>query len=113
MRSQVFAASRADRPRIRTKLQRPNQLLAVEREGEPALLHAGARIVDRRPRPVVPHDDAAAAVLALRDDALEIGVLEPGGSSFCTASRFSAGSRLGPFGTAQLLSVPSCSRRKS
>src|SRR5205814_3544308 len=52
------------------------QLLALERERESAFLHAGARVVDRLPGPVVPHDDAAPAVLAFRNHAFEVRVLD-------------------------------------
>ncbi len=56
------------------------QLLALEVDVELALLDGGDRLgVGRaggRPRPPVPHDDVAAAVLALGDDALEVEVLD-------------------------------------
>src|SRR5262249_13860565 len=52
------------------------QLLAGGREREPALLHAGARVVDRLPRAVVPDDDAPAAILALGDHAFEVRVVD-------------------------------------
>src|SRR3984957_18042903 len=52
------------------------QLLPVELELEMALLQALVRIPERRPRPIVPHNDRAAAVFALGDCAFEIGVFD-------------------------------------
>ena len=52
------------------------KLFAIELEVEMALLQAPVRIADRRPRPLVPYDDRAAAVFALGDRALEIGVFQ-------------------------------------
>jgi hypothetical protein len=52
------------------------QLLAGQREVELSLRETAVRIADRLPRAAIPHDDGSAAVLALRDHALEPGVLE-------------------------------------
>src|SRR5262245_43996712 len=52
------------------------QLLAVEREGEIALLEALVRIVLGMPAPTVPDQHGAAAVLALRDRTFERVVLD-------------------------------------
>src|SRR5687767_7706682 len=52
------------------------QLLAVQFELEPALRVGLARISRRRPRSPVPYHHRAAAVLALRDHALEVAVFE-------------------------------------
>ena len=66
----------------------------------------------RLPGAGVPDDDVAAAVLAGRDDALEVEVLQ---RVVLDVERRPAhvGSRVGPFGTAQLTSTPSISSRKS
>src|SRR5215218_4213921 len=63
------------RPRAH-EVPSPLQAPAFEREGEMALLVAGARIAFRRPAAFVPNDHRAAAILALRDDALEGEVFE-------------------------------------
>src|SRR5262249_53188877 len=56
---------------------RASELLAGERELEVALGEALRDVVDlRRPRAAVPDHDRAAAVLARRDHALEVGVLD-------------------------------------
>ncbi len=52
------------------------ELVAVELELEVALGKTGVRVGDRLPRPAVPHDHLAGAVLAGGDDALEVGVVE-------------------------------------
>ena len=64
------------------------------------------------PRAGVPDDDVAAAVLAGRDDALEVDVLE---RVVLDVERGPAHGRVErrPFGTAQLTSTPSISSRKS
>src|SRR5690606_21196612 len=54
----------------------PAQLLAGELERQVALLEPRVRIADRLPGAAVPHEDAAATVLAGRDHAFEVGVLE-------------------------------------
>ena len=66
----------------------------------------------RSPRPAVPDDDVATAVLAGRDDALEGSVLH-GVVLDVDGEAAYVGSRVGPLGTAQLTSTPSISRRKS
>ncbi len=48
----------------------------MELELEVALLQAFVGIPERRPRSIVPDDDRAAAVFALGDRALEIGIFE-------------------------------------
>ena len=88
------------------------ELLAVKLELEMALLQAFVRIPERRPRSIVPHDDRAAAVFALGDRALEIGifqrmVFDRDGEALL------AGLRLGPRVTAQLFRTPSSASRKS
>ena len=55
---------------------RAAQLVALELEQELALLEPLDRIADRDPLPPVPHDDGAGAVVALRDEPLEIAVLD-------------------------------------
>ena len=80
-RPSCAAAATAPCPRSlsrRMSTNRPSQLLAVEVEVELAVGDGGARVVGlgRRPRAPVPHDHVAAAVLAARDDALEVGVLD-------------------------------------
>ena len=74
----------------------------------------GERVVTlgERPGAPVPHHDVAAAVLAGRDHALEVEVVERvvldvGGEAL------DVGSSVGPFGTAQLSSTPAASSRKS
>ena len=52
------------------------QLLAFQTELEAALAQARMGVLDRLPRPVVPEQDGAAAVLALRDDPLEVAVFD-------------------------------------
>ena len=52
------------------------ELLAVKLELEMALLQAPVRVADRRPCALVPHDDRAAAIFALGDRALEIGIFQ-------------------------------------
>ena len=52
------------------------ELLAVKLEFEMALGEALVRVADRRPCPPVPDDDGAAAIFALGDRALEVGVFE-------------------------------------
>lgn len=52
------------------------QLLAVQLELQMAFLEAESRIELGRPRAFVPDHDRAAAVLALRDDALEAAIVE-------------------------------------
>src|SRR5207248_9074589 len=54
------------------------ELLAVEVEVQLPALDGCDRVVGSRwlPRPPVPHDDVTAAVLAFRDDALEVEVLD-------------------------------------
>ena len=69
-------------------------------------------LLDELVRAVVPDLDAAGAVLALRDLALELAY-SSGWSSTCTASARPPGSSGTPFGTAQDASAPSRSSRKS
>jgi hypothetical protein len=66
----------------------------------------------RPPRAAIPQDHRARAVFPFRDGALEARVLE---RMILHVDRQTlvGGSRLGPFGIAQLLRVPSSSRRKS
>src|SRR4029453_10395234 len=52
------------------------QLVAVERELEVAGVVALVRVFLRLPRPAVPQEHRAPAVLALGDDALELAVLD-------------------------------------
>ena len=52
------------------------QLEAAHLEQELALLEAGLGILDGNPDTLVPHDDLTRAIVALRDDALEIRVLD-------------------------------------
>jgi hypothetical protein len=52
------------------------QLLAVQRERQLALRHAVARVALGLPGAAIPDHHGAAAVLALGDDALEVGVVE-------------------------------------
>src|SRR5438067_179213 len=56
------------------------ELFAVERELELALLVVARGVLDaarlRRPRPAIPHDDAARAVIALGDIAFERAVID-------------------------------------
>ena len=52
------------------------QLLAVELELEMALGKALVRIADRFPAAAIPDDHRAAAILALRDRALEVAIFE-------------------------------------
>src|SRR6185436_19318401 len=54
----------------------PLQLFAVERELEAAGVVALVRVLLRLPRPAVPQEHRAPAVLALGDDALERAVLD-------------------------------------
>ena len=98
----------------RTSTNRPLQLLAVEIEVQVARLDRGDRIVavGGRPRAPVPHDDVAAAVLAAGITPSK-SKYSSGWSSTCTAMRFTSGSSVGPFGTAQLISTPSASSRRS
>src|SRR5207249_7544190 len=49
----------------------PMQLVALELEIDMAFLHAFGRIAFRNPLAVIPDDDRAAAILALRNGALE------------------------------------------
>ena len=60
---------------MRARVQAPC-ILAVQRELELALAVAVVRVADRRPPPAVPDDHVAGAVLAVRDMALELRVLE-------------------------------------
>lgn len=73
---------------------------------------APAVVAERPVGALVPDDDGAAAVLALRDDPSN-SRYSSGWSSVGTASRLSFGSADGPFGTAQDLSTPSTSSLKS
>ena len=52
------------------------QFLTMKLELEVALLEAPMWIADRRPRPLVPDDDRAAAVFAFGDCALEVAIFE-------------------------------------
>ncbi len=88
------------------------ELVALEVELELAGAIAGVGVAVGVPAAAIPQHDRTAAVLALRDGALELPY-SSGWSSTCTASRLSAGSRLGPRGTAQLFSTPSSSSRRS
>jgi hypothetical protein len=58
--------------------QRPGTAhsLAVEPEGQLALLQGFVRIADRLPGAAIPEHDGAAAIFPLRDGPLEIAVLE-------------------------------------
>src|SRR5262245_23970122 len=53
----------------------PFQARAFERERQVALVEPEMRIALRHPAPAIPYDHGAAAVLALRDVALELEVL--------------------------------------
>jgi hypothetical protein len=88
------------------------QLLAAELELETAAPQAVGSIAPRLPGAAIPHQHRAAAVLAFRDDAFEVAVLERMVFDLDREAAF-GGSRLGPLGTAQLLSTPSSSSRKS
>ena len=52
------------------------QALAVQDEGQFALLHALVGVVDRLPGAAVPGLHRAGAVLAVRDGALEVGIVD-------------------------------------
>ena len=67
---------------------------------------------DLDPDALVPADRRAGTVLTLGDDPLELSILQRCGST-CMASRLSAGSGEGPFGTAQDSRTPSISSRRS
>ncbi len=58
--------------------QRPAtlELVALEVEEQLPLLEPHVRILDGHPHPAVPHDHRARAVVPLRDDPLEVAVLE-------------------------------------
>ena len=93
------------------------QFVAVHIEVELPLPHRASRVgrvsgLVCFPGALVPYDDIPAAVLAGRDYALEVEVVE--GVVF-DMERRSSGTRVqgGPFGTAQLTSTPSISRRRS
>ena len=88
------------------------QLLAVELEFEMALREALVRIADRLPTAAIPDDHRAAAILALRDRAFEIAVFERVILDMHRQTLL-AWHRLGPRVTAQLLSTPSISSRRS
>ena len=81
--------------------------LAVEDELELALLQRRVGVADRLPGALVPEHHGAAAILALRDRAFEVAVVERMVLDVRTARRLSFGLTLGPFGTAQHSSTPS------
>ena len=74
-----------------------------------------ARVVGavQLPRAAVPHDHVAAAVLAARDHAFELGVFDRVVLDVHREVARASGSSVTPFGTAQLTSTPSISSRKS
>ncbi len=70
--------SRSPSAPVRTQDEPPAQLLPVHVGMQLAVADRPARVggADRLPRPGVPHDDVAAAVLTGRDHALEVEVLD-------------------------------------
>ena len=84
----------------RTRTNRPAQLLAVQVDVQLALRRApspGSSVRGRLPRAAVPDDDVAAAVLAGRDHALEVEVLDRVVLDV-HAPAAGPGSSVGPFG---------------
>ena len=74
--SSQFSLPPLSRPFMCTRCQRPLSLLPVELELEVALGQLLVRVAVGRPAAAIPDDDAAGAVLALGDAALELGVVE-------------------------------------
>ena len=97
---------------MRTRFQRPLELLAVEREFEMPLGEALARIAFRRPDPRSHTMTVPRAILAFGNGPLETAVVERMVLDMHRETLF-AGNEAGPLATAQLFRTPSSSRRKS
>ena len=110
--SSQFSVRSFGRGLRRTSTKPPLQPRAGQRNFSSPLGERLGGVSVRLPSSPIPGLDRARPVLACRDRA-EKSAYSSGWSSVRTASRLSAGSSDGPFGTAQLHSTPPCSSRKS
>jgi hypothetical protein len=106
--SQLLPLCRTSRPRMRTSVHEPR---SFSRAGETRACRCADPRADRRSAPTCrdPRGAPCPRRIALRDHALEAPVLD-GVILRLHGERLSPGSRLGPFGTAQLRSTPSSSK---
>ncbi len=112
IRSQFFLPSSPARPDMRISAHRPESFFAWSSNSSfprrrPSCGSTSGVQVPRSQRSTEPPPYWPFGILPSKDP------YSSGWSSTSTARRFSPGSRLGPLGTAQLLSTPSSSRRKS